>query len=102
MVLYSKNVYVRMVNSKPSEDRFRLIHIAVSAQTTMTANKKELIIKLSDENDPFFLYSLHMDEDDYPSWQASERLMVDFSLFVERLVDLLSKCENDEKADNPM
>lgn len=102
MVLYSKNVNVRMVNSKPSEDRFRLIHIAVSTQTTMTANKKELIIKLSDENDPFFLYSLHMNEDDYQSWQASERLMVDFSLFVERLVDLLNKCENNEKADNPM
>ena len=102
MVLYSKNAYVQMINSKPSEGRFRLIHITVSMETTMTTNKKVLIIKLSDENDPFFLYSLHMTEDDYQSRQASEGLMVDFSLFVERLVDLLSKCENHEKADNPM
>jgi spindle assembly abnormal protein 6 len=100
--LYSKNALVRIVSSKPSEDRFRLIHITVDYQApSIAAHKNELIIKLTDENDPFFLYSLYLNEDDYQSLKMSQGLLVDFSSFGEQLIGLLKGCEKEEKAENP-
>lgn len=95
------NHFVHIVNSETSEDRVRLIHIAVSTQTKMTTNKEELIVKLSDENDSFFLYSLHIDEDNYQPLKASQELVDDFSSFCERLISLLKDCEKHQTAENP-
>ena len=97
-VQYSKKALVRMVDSKTSEDRFRLIDIYVDYSTSIEKHKKELIIKLSDENDPFFLYSLHLDEDYYQSWKVTQGLLMDFSLFVKQLNNILKKCDNKENA----
>ena len=62
---------------------------------------KELIIKLTDELDPFFLYSLYMSEEDYQTLKVQQGLLVDFSAFGQRFIDLLCACEKDEKSDNP-
>lgn len=100
--LYSKSALVRIMGSKPSEDRIQLIHITVDYhRPTIAAHKNELIIKLTDENDPFFLYSLYLNEDDYQSFKMSQGLLVDFSSFGEELIGLLKGCEKEEKAEKP-
>lgn len=97
-IFYSKNHFVHMVNSETSEDRVRLIHITISTQTT---NKNELIVKLSGENDPFFLYSLYLNEDNYQPLKASQELVDEFSSFGERLISLLKDCEKYQTAEKP-
>ena len=99
--LYSKSIFVRLTNSK-SEDRFKSIHITVDYQTnTVPTHKTELIIKLTDETDPFFLYSLYMSEEDYQTLKIQQGLLVDFGAFGQRFIDLLCACEKDEKSHNP-
>lgn len=99
--LYSKNILVRVTNSK-SEDKFKSIHITVDYQTSIQpTHKTELIIKLTDEMDPFFLYSLYMSEEDYQTLKIQQGLLVDFSAFGQRFIDLLFACEKDEKSENP-
>lgn len=60
-----------------------------------------MIIKLTDENDPFFLYSLYLNEEDYQSLKASQGLLVDFNAFGQRFIDLLQACEKDSESSNP-
>jgi spindle assembly abnormal protein 6 len=99
--LYSKSIFVRLTNSK-SEDKFKSIHITVDYQTnTVPTHKTELIIKLTDESDPFFLYSLYMSEEDYQTLKIQQGLLVDFSAFGQRFIDLLCACEKDEKSSTP-
>lgn len=99
--LYSKNICVRLTNSK-CEEKFKNIKISVDYQTqTIPQHKIELIIKLTDENDPFFLYSLYMSEEDYQQLKTQQGLLVDFSAFGQKFIDLLNLCEKDEKLDNP-
>ena len=62
---------------------------------------QELIIKLTDELDPFFLYSLYMSEEDYQTLKAQQGLLVDFGAFGQKFIDLLNLCEKDERCDNP-
>ena len=62
---------------------------------------KELIIKLTDQQDPFFLYSLYMSEEDYQTLKVQQGLLVDFGAFGQRFIDLLCACEKDEKSENP-
>lgn len=101
--LYSKNILVRLTNSKSTEDKFKPINITVDYQITGTlqSHKTELIIKLTDENDPFFLYSLYMTEEDYQTLKLQQGLLVDFGAFGQRFIDLLCACEKDEKSDKP-
>ena len=56
---------------------------------------------MTDEHDPFFLYSLYMSEEDYQTLRMQQGLLVDFNSFGQRFVDLLFACEKDERSDNP-
>lgn len=101
--LYSKNILIRVTNSKSNDDKFKLIHITVDYQITGTlqSNKTELIIKLTDENDPFFLYSLYMTEEDFQTLKHQQGLLVDFGSFGQRFIDLLHACDKDVNSENP-
>lgn len=99
--LYSKSILVRLTNSK-SEDKYKSIKISVDYQTSIQpTHKTELIIKLTDQQDPFFLYSLFMSEEDYQTLKVQQGLLVDFSAFGQQFIDLLTACERDEKSANP-
>jgi spindle assembly abnormal protein 6 len=69
--------------------------------TTQPTHKTELIIKLTDDQDPFFLYSLYMSEEDYQILKCQQGLLVDFGAFGQKFVDLLNLCEKDEKTESP-
>ncbi|CAF0952269.1 unnamed protein product [Brachionus calyciflorus] len=101
--LYSKNILVRLTNSKSNDDKFKQIHITVDYQITGTlqSHKTELIIKLTDESDPFFLYSLYMTEEDFQTLKHQQGLLVDFGSFGQRFIDLLHACDKDVNSDNP-
>ncbi len=42
-----------------------------------------------------------MSEEDYQTLKVQQGLLVDFSAFGQRFIDLLCACEKDEKSDNP-
>ncbi|KAL8586781.1 hypothetical protein ACOMHN_061294 [Nucella lapillus] len=62
---------------------------------------QELLVRLTDEKDLFFLYSLCLGEEDFQSLKIQQGLLVDFSSFPQKFMDLLNMCLQEEHRDNP-
>ncbi|XP_069817812.1 spindle assembly abnormal protein 6 homolog isoform X2 [Dendropsophus ebraccatus] len=54
--------------------------------------KKDLIVRLSDDTDPFFLYNLTLGEEDFLSLKSQQGLLVEYSAFPQRFIELLEQC----------
>lgn len=63
--------------------------------------KKELVVRLTDEKDLFFLYTLCIGEEDFQSLKVQQGLLVDFASFPQRFMNLLNSCLQDENKDSP-
>ncbi|KAK3743903.1 hypothetical protein QZH41_008766 [Actinostola sp. cb2023] len=62
---------------------------------------QELSVRLTDDSDPFFLYSLVLNEEDFQSLKSQQGLLVDFGSFPQKFVDLLEMCLTEEHKDMP-
>ncbi|KAG8555943.1 hypothetical protein GDO81_017873 [Engystomops pustulosus] len=56
---------------------------------------------MTDDTDPFFLYNLVISEDDFQSLKLQQGLLVDFSAFPQKFIDLLYQCINEENKEVP-
>ncbi|CAM5114696.1 unnamed protein product [Eretmochelys imbricata] len=54
--------------------------------------KKELTVRITDDADPLFLYSLAIGEEDFQSLKSQQGLLIDFSAFPQKFIDLLEQC----------
>lgn len=61
-------------------------------QSSSTARWKVLQITLTDESDPFFLFQLEIGEEDFHQLKSEQNLLVDFSEFPYKFVELLEEC----------
>ncbi|CAH1775917.1 unnamed protein product [Owenia fusiformis] len=79
------------------EERKCSIQVSVDVQiATSPHHRKELVIRLTDENDLFFLYTLKLNEEDFQSLKSQQGLLVDFSSFPQSVIDLLELCLKEE------
>jgi len=51
-----------------------------------------LKIQLTSEEDPFFLHTLEVTEEDFQSLKVEQSIRVDFGAFPLELIELLNKC----------
>jgi len=58
----------------------------------LVAGKKMLQLRVSDANDPFFMFQLDLGEEDYHQLRREQNLFVDFANFPYRLIELLQRC----------
>ncbi|NXS52024.1 SAS6 protein, partial [Brachypteracias leptosomus] len=63
--------------------------------------KKDLAVRLTDDADPFFLYNLVISEEDFQSLKSQQGLLVDFSAFPQKFIDLLQQCIQEQNKDIP-
>ena len=56
---------------------------------------------MTDETDPFFLFSLDIAEDDFHALRAQQNLLVDFVQFPIKFIELLEECINNAHEDHP-
>ncbi|XP_075473202.1 spindle assembly abnormal protein 6 homolog isoform X2 [Ascaphus truei] len=68
---------------------------------TSPVHKKDLVVKVTDDADPFFLFNLVISEDDFQSLKVQQGLLVDFSAFPQKFIDLLHQCIQEEGKDVP-
>ncbi|KAG8455338.1 hypothetical protein GDO86_001512 [Hymenochirus boettgeri] len=81
------------IKCRDCEDRRANVRLTVENHLTSNPiHKKELIVRLSDDTDPFFLYSLTLGEEDFQSLKNQQGLLVEFSAFPQRFIDLLEQC----------
>ncbi|XP_039273507.1 spindle assembly abnormal protein 6 homolog [Styela clava] len=99
--LYSELHNVRY-KTQDAEDRQVSIKITVEIQTTTSPlHRKDLLVRLTDDNDPFFLFNLCLGEEDFQSLKTQQGLLVDFSAFPQRFTGLLQQCRLEENKETP-
>ncbi|KAG8436623.1 hypothetical protein GDO86_007649 [Hymenochirus boettgeri] len=64
-------------------------------------HKKDMVIRLTDDMDPFFLYNLVVSEEDFQSMKIQQGLLIDFSAFPQKFIDLLCQCIQEENKAAP-
>ncbi|KAM5149080.1 spindle assembly abnormal protein 6 homolog isoform 2-T2 [Mantella aurantiaca] len=99
--LLSRELRVVMRGQDCQERRQRLricieLHIATSP-----VNKKDLVVRMTDDTDLLFLFNLVISEDDFQSLKLQQGLLVDYTAFPQKFIDLLHQCVNEENKDAP-
>ncbi|KAM4641661.1 spindle assembly abnormal protein 6 homolog [Discoglossus pictus] len=91
-----------LLRSPDSEERQMNVKICIELQTaTSPAQKKELVLRLTDDTDPLFLYRLVISEEDFQSLKVQQGLLMDFSAFPQKFLDLLQQCIHEESKEVP-
>ncbi|XP_013408706.2 spindle assembly abnormal protein 6 homolog [Lingula anatina] len=84
------------------EERKQTVLITLEMHSiTSPIHTKELVVRLTDETDLFFLYTLRLNEEDFQSLKVQQGLLVDFSAFPQRFVDLLELCLQEQHKESP-
>ncbi|KAG7207088.1 hypothetical protein KM043_000967 [Ampulex compressa] len=91
-VLYTKvqRVYIKPLHKEERQRDLRVnveIHAGISPVC-----RKSLCVLLADDNDPCFLYSLFITEEDFKLLKSQQGLLVDFDNFATQLICLLEQC----------
>ncbi|NXF71864.1 SAS6 protein, partial [Sclerurus mexicanus] len=82
----------------------RRLNVRVNIELLSVSNpvhKKDLAVRLTDDTDPFFLYNLVISEEDFQSLKSQQGLLVDFSAFPQKFIDLLQQCIQEQNKDTP-
>lgn len=99
--LYAKKLPVT-IRIQEHEDRKSTIQVAIEvSHPTPSISRKELVVRLTDEKDPFFLFTLRLAEDDFQGLKVQQGLLVDFGAFPQKFIDLLELCLHEEHKEVP-
>uniref|UniRef100_A0A8C6VI67 Spindle assembly abnormal protein 6 homolog n=2 Tax=Elapinae TaxID=42168 RepID=A0A8C6VI67_NAJNA len=99
--LFSQLVPVQ-VKCQGCEERRIKVRVSVEMQsTTNPIHRKDLVVRLTEDSDPFFLYNLVISEEDFQSLKLQQSLLVDFSAFPQRFIDLLQHCIQEQDKEIP-
>uniref|UniRef100_A0A8C3R0U7 Spindle assembly abnormal protein 6 homolog n=1 Tax=Cyanoderma ruficeps TaxID=181631 RepID=A0A8C3R0U7_9PASS len=99
--IFDRSVWVRVRDCGCEERR---LNIRVTIELLSISNpvhKKDLAVRLTDDTDPFFLYNLVISEEDFQSLKSQQGLLVDFSAFPQKFIDLLQQCIQEQNKDIP-
>ncbi|XP_064479556.1 spindle assembly abnormal protein 6 homolog [Ornithodoros turicata] len=101
-IIFCRSVNVQVKDDSSSNHmRVSPLCLTIKRAGSSHAGRKELFIQLTDEADPFFVYSLTLTEDDFHVLKSQQGLLVDFLAFPQKFVDLLEMCIKDEHKDGP-
>ncbi|TGZ69682.1 hypothetical protein CRM22_003590 [Opisthorchis felineus] len=76
-------------------------HVNVAFEPDQLVDGKALLVRLSDENDLYFLFHNRISSDDFASLKTQQGLLVDFTAFGQKVIDLLDLCLREESSSNP-
>ncbi|XP_068096085.1 spindle assembly abnormal protein 6 homolog [Hyperolius riggenbachi] len=91
-----------LLRGQDCKDRRQCVRIWIELHTASSpAHKKDLVVRMTDDTDPFFLYNLVITEDDFQNLKLQQGLLVDYTAFPQKFIDLLHQCINEENKDIP-
>uniref|UniRef100_A0AAR2K6B9 Spindle assembly abnormal protein 6 homolog n=1 Tax=Pygocentrus nattereri TaxID=42514 RepID=A0AAR2K6B9_PYGNA len=61
----------------------------------------DLVVRLTDDADLYFLYNLVISEEDFQSLKVQQGLLIDFTSFPQKFIDLLDQCIAEQDKDHP-
>uniref|UniRef100_A0A8C6E0K1 Spindle assembly abnormal protein 6 homolog n=1 Tax=Moschus moschiferus TaxID=68415 RepID=A0A8C6E0K1_MOSMO len=90
------------VKCRECEERRVSIRLSIELQSVSNPiHRKDLVIRLTDDADPFFLYNLVISEEDFQSLKFQQGLLVDFLAFPQKFIDLLQQCSQEYAKEIP-
>nr|XP_033477058.1 spindle assembly abnormal protein 6 homolog isoform X1 [Epinephelus lanceolatus] len=99
--LLSKVLQVN-VRCRDCEERKANIRVTIELHlTTSPVHKRDLLVRLTDDIDPYFLFNLSISEEDFQSLKVQQGLLIDFASFPQKFIDLLNLCYSEQESDNP-
>ncbi|XP_041861893.1 spindle assembly abnormal protein 6 homolog isoform X2 [Melanotaenia boesemani] len=99
--LFSKVLQVH-VRCRDCEERKANVRVTIELQlTTSPVHKRDLLVRLTDDVDPYFLFNLSISEEDFQSLKMQQGLLIDFASFPQKFIDLLNLCCLEQESDNP-
>ncbi|XP_069574566.1 spindle assembly abnormal protein 6 homolog [Brachyistius frenatus] len=99
--MFSKVLQVH-VRCRDCEDRKANVRVTITLQfTTSPVHKRDLLLRLTDDVDPYFLFSLSISEEDFQSLKVQQGLLIDFTSFPQKFIDLLNMCYSEQESDSP-
>ncbi|XP_039984570.1 spindle assembly abnormal protein 6 homolog [Xiphias gladius] len=99
--LFSKVSQVN-VRCRDCEERKANIRVTIEFHlTTSPVHKRDLLVRLTDDLDPYFLFNLSISEEDFQSLKVQQGLLIDFASFPQKFIDLLNLCYSEQESDNP-
>uniref|UniRef100_A0A8C2CDJ1 Spindle assembly abnormal protein 6 homolog n=1 Tax=Cyprinus carpio TaxID=7962 RepID=A0A8C2CDJ1_CYPCA len=64
-------------------------------------HRKDLVVRLTDDTDLYFLYNLVISEEDFQSLKVQQGLLIDFTSFPQKFIDLLEQCISEQDRESP-
>uniref|UniRef100_A0A8C5MPP2 Spindle assembly abnormal protein 6 N-terminal domain-containing protein n=1 Tax=Leptobrachium leishanense TaxID=445787 RepID=A0A8C5MPP2_9ANUR len=86
------------------KERCLSIRICIKLHSPASSSHRkvwDLMVRMTDDNDPYFLYNLVISEEDFQSLNIQQSLLVDFSAFPQKFIDLLCQCIQEENKEVP-
>uniref|UniRef100_A0A3P8SB95 Spindle assembly abnormal protein 6 homolog n=1 Tax=Amphiprion percula TaxID=161767 RepID=A0A3P8SB95_AMPPE len=69
-------------------------------QSPSPVHKRDLLVRLTDNGDPYFLFNLTISEEDF-QLKVQQGLLIDFASFPQKFIELLNLCYSEQESDSP-
>ncbi|XP_062868948.1 spindle assembly abnormal protein 6 homolog isoform X2 [Trichomycterus rosablanca] len=100
-LLFNKTLQV-CVKCKDCDERRTVIRVSIEHQLISNPiHRKDLVVRLTDDADLYFLYNLVISEEDFQSLKVQQGLLIDFTAFPQKFIDLLEQCISEQSKENP-
>jgi spindle assembly abnormal protein 6 len=84
------------------DERQALLTLRISCEAQRpSSSHKVLRCRLTDEEDPFLLFTLDLNEEEFAPLKHEQRLLIDFTAFPTKLVELLEHCHEAASQHDP-
>ncbi len=84
------------------DERQALLTLRISCEAQRpSSSHKVLRCRLTDEEDPFLLFTLDLNEEEFAPLKHEQRLLIDFTAFPTKLVELLQHCHEAASQHDP-
>ncbi|XP_013129016.1 spindle assembly abnormal protein 6 homolog isoform X3 [Oreochromis niloticus] len=78
------------------------VRVTIELQvTTSPVHKRDLLVRITDDIDPYFLFNLAISEEDFQSLKVQQGLLIDFASFPQKFIDLLNLCISEQTSESP-
>uniref|UniRef100_A0A671T1X2 Spindle assembly abnormal protein 6 homolog n=1 Tax=Sinocyclocheilus anshuiensis TaxID=1608454 RepID=A0A671T1X2_9TELE len=100
-LLFNKRLQV-LVKNRDTDERRSFIRISIELQPSSNpVHRKDLVVRLTHDTDLYFLYNLVISEEDFQSLKVQQGLLIDFTSFPQKFIDLLEQCIFEQDKENP-
>ncbi|XP_016397851.1 spindle assembly abnormal protein 6 homolog [Sinocyclocheilus rhinocerous] len=100
-LLFNKRLQV-LVKNRDTDERCSVIRISIELQASSNpVHRKDLVVRLTDDSDFYFLYNLVISEEDFQSLKVQQGLLIDFTSFPQKFIGLLEQCISEQDKENP-